>query len=80
MSIFKTITHLNSIPMLIKSEKMAARPMLFDSTNYWQQFSVQFVVYFNSHSMYFYLAGNYVMGNMALKLPCIRPYISYSVL
>ncbi len=27
-----------------------------------------------------YLAGNYMMWNMTVKLPCIRPYFSYSVL
>ncbi len=26
--------------------------------------------------MYFYLAGNYMMGNMTVKLPCIRPYFA----
>ncbi len=30
--------------------------------------------------MHFYLAGNYMMGNMTVKLPRIRPYVSYSVL
>ncbi len=30
--------------LLIHSEKSPARPMLFYSTNYWQQFWVQFVV------------------------------------
>ncbi len=28
------------------------------------------------HSMYFYLVGNYMMGNMIVKLSRIRPYFS----
>ncbi len=34
----------------------------------------------NSHRIYFYLVCNYMMGNMTVKLPHIRPYFSNSVL
>ncbi len=61
------------------SEKSPARPMLFDSTNYWQQFWVQFVVKFNSHITYCTSIKHYMMGNMTVKLPHIRQYFSYSV-
>ncbi len=66
--------------LLLHLEKSIARPMLFYSTNDWQQCWGQFAGKFSSHSMYFYLAHNYMMRNMTVKLPHIRPYFSYSVL
>ncbi len=64
----------------IHSEKSPARPMLFYSTNCWHHFWVLFAVYFNSHSMYCTSITHYMMGNMTVKLPHIRPYFSYGVL
>ncbi len=37
-------------------------------------------VKFNSHCMYCTSITHYMMGNMTVKLPCIRPYFSHSVL
>ncbi len=74
------IVDVGYMSMLMHSDKSPARPMLFDSTNYWQQFLVQFVVYFISHSMYCTSITHYMMGNMIVKLPHIRPYFSYSIL
>ncbi len=64
----------------VHSEKSPARPMLFYSINYWQQFWVQFVVQFDSHGMYCKSIIHYMMWNMTVKLPCIRPYFSHTVL
>ncbi len=62
------------------SQKSPARSMLFYITNYWQEFWVQFVVQFNSHSMYCTSITHCMMRNMTTKLPCIRPYFTYSIL